>query len=168
MIKLQVIGNLGKDAEVRNVNGQNVINFSVAHTFKSKDGNESTTWVEVVLWRENTAIAQYLTKGTKVFVEGTPNVRTWESAGKSGANMQLTAYSVELLGGGQPAAAPQAQPAQAQPQQQQYAPQAQQPQYAPQQQPYAQPQPQYAPQQQQYPQQQQFAPPPATPGGLPF
>jgi len=37
MIKLQVIGNLGKDCVVNTVNGKNVINFSVAHTEKYKD-----------------------------------------------------------------------------------------------------------------------------------
>ena len=48
MIKLQVIGNLGKDALVNNVNGKTVINFNVAHTerFKDAQGNQKdrTTW----------------------------------------------------------------------------------------------------------------------------
>src|SRR6478672_6019591 len=67
MIKMQVIGNLGKDCVVNAVNGKNVINFTVAHTEKYKDsqGNnqEKTTWVECAYWTDRTAIAQYLTKG---------------------------------------------------------------------------------------------------------
>ena len=50
MIKLQVIGNLGKDCNVKEVNGKNVINFSVAHSERYKDsqGNqkERTTFVK--------------------------------------------------------------------------------------------------------------------------
>ena len=50
MIKLMVIGNLGKDCTVNTVNGKNVINFSVANTEKFKDSTgaqrEKTTWVE--------------------------------------------------------------------------------------------------------------------------
>ena len=50
MIKLQVIGNLGKDCLTNVVNGKNVINFNVAHTEKFRDQQnnlkEKTTWVE--------------------------------------------------------------------------------------------------------------------------
>ena len=50
MIKMQVIGHLGKDCIVNTVNGKNVINFTVAHTEKYRDsqGNnqEKTTWVD--------------------------------------------------------------------------------------------------------------------------
>ena len=50
MIKLQVIGNLGKDAVVNNVNGKSVINFNVAHTERYKDAQgvqkDRTTWVD--------------------------------------------------------------------------------------------------------------------------
>ena len=80
MIKLQVIGNLGKDCVVNTVNGKNVINFTVAHTEKYKDsqGNqqEKTTWVDCAYWTDRTAIAQYLTKGKQVFVEGQPEARS--------------------------------------------------------------------------------------------
>jgi len=74
MIKLQVIGNLGKDCVTNTVNGKNVINFNVAHTEKFKDGSgqqkEKTTWVECAYWTERTGIAPYLKKGTQVYVEG--------------------------------------------------------------------------------------------------
>ena len=76
MIKLQIVGNLGKDCIVKEVNGKNVINFSVAHTERYKDsqGNqkERTTWVECAYWTDKTAVAQYLTKGKTVYAEGSP------------------------------------------------------------------------------------------------
>ena len=103
MIKLQVIGNLGRDAVVNNVNGRTVINFSVAHTEKFKDstGNqkERTVWVDCAYWTDRTAIAPYLKKGTQVYVEGNPDVRTYETQdGKQGASLSLRVGNVQLLG----------------------------------------------------------------------
>ena len=104
MIKLQVIGNLGKDAQVNNVNGKSVINFNVAHTerFKDTQGNQKdrTTWVDCSYWTDRTAVAPYLKKGTQVYVEGTPDVRTYTTAdGRNGASLTLRIVSVQLLGG---------------------------------------------------------------------
>jgi len=103
MIKLQVIGNLGKDAQVNNVNGKSVINFNVAHTEKYKDaqGNQKdkTTWVDCSYWTDRTAVAPYLKKGTQVYVEGTPDVRSYTTAdGRQGASLTLRIASVQLLG----------------------------------------------------------------------
>lgn len=104
MIRLQVIGNLGKDCTVNNVNGKTVINFSVAHTEKFKDaqGNQKdkTVWVECAYWTDRTAVSPYLKKGTQVFAEGTPDLRTYTTAdGKQGASLSLRVFSVQLLGG---------------------------------------------------------------------
>ena len=103
MIKLQVIGNLGKDALVNNVNGKNVINFSIAHTERYKDaqGNQKdrTVWVECAYWTDRTAIAPYLKKGTSVYVEGNPDVRSYTTQdGKQGASLTLRIQNVQLLG----------------------------------------------------------------------
>lgn len=103
MIKLQVIGNLGKDCVTNAVNGKNVINFSVAHTEKFKDaqGNQKdkTIWVECAYWTERTGIAPYLRKGTQVYVEGTPEVKTYaKNDGTNGASLTLRVLSVQLLG----------------------------------------------------------------------
>jgi len=103
MIKLQVIGNLGKDCIVNNVNGKNVINFSVAHTEKFKDaqGNQKdkTTWVECAYWTDRTAIAPYLKKGTQVYAEGSAEVRSYTTQdGRQGATLQMRVQSVQLLG----------------------------------------------------------------------
>jgi len=104
MIKMQVIGNLGKDCSVNTGNGKNVINFTVAHTEKYRDsqGNnqEKTTWVDCAYWTDRTAIAQYLTKGKQVFVEGQPEVRSFtRQDGTSGASLSLRVREVQLLGG---------------------------------------------------------------------
>lgn len=104
MIKLQIIGNLGKDCVVNTVNGKNVINFTVAHTEKFKDsqGNqqEKTTWVDCAYWTDRTAISPYLTKGKQVFAEGTPEVRTFtRQDGTAGASLSLRVREVQLLGG---------------------------------------------------------------------
>jgi single-strand DNA-binding protein len=103
MIKLQVIGNLGKDCVVNAVNGKNVINFSVAHTEKFKDAQgvqkDKTIWVECAYWTDKTGIAPYLKKGTQVYAEGTPEVRTYQTNdGKQGASLSLRISSVQLLG----------------------------------------------------------------------
>ena len=101
---MQVIGNLGKDCVVNTVNGKNVINFTVAHTEKYRDsqGNnqEKTTWVDCAYWTDRTAISPYLTKGKQVFVEGTPEVRSFtRQDGTAGASLSLRVREVQLLGG---------------------------------------------------------------------
>ncbi|MCU0374720.1 MAG: single-stranded DNA-binding protein [Chitinophagaceae bacterium] len=103
MIKLQVIGNLGKDCLTNQVNGKNVINFSVAHTEKYRDSagvqKDKTTWVECAYWTDRTGIAPYLRKGTQVYVEGTPEIRTFtRSDGTTGSSLSLRVMSVQLLG----------------------------------------------------------------------
>jgi single-strand DNA-binding protein len=103
MIKLQVIGNLGKDCVTNTVNGKNVINFNVAHTEKFKDaqGNQKdkTIWVECAYWTDRTGIAPYLKKGTQVYAEGTPEVRTYpKNDGTTGISLTLRVQNVQLLG----------------------------------------------------------------------
>lgn len=107
---MQIIGNLGKDAEVKQTqSGQTLIMFSVAHTTK-RNGQDATVWVDVskfVDQGQTTAIAQYLKKGTKVYVEGMPSANGWTGQdGTVNGSLRLTAYQIELLGG---QAQPQAQ-----------------------------------------------------------
>lgn len=104
MLKMQVIGNLGKDCQVNTVNGKNVINFSVAHTEKFRDSQgvnqERTTWVECAYWTDRTAIAPYLTKGQQVFVEGNPEVKSYtRNDGTAGSSLTLRVREVILVGG---------------------------------------------------------------------
>ena len=102
-----VIGTLGKDAVVNDVNGKKVINFSVAHSERYKDaqGNqqEKTIWIDVARWGEQTGVAQYLNKGTKVWLEGIPEVRTYQAGdGSTKATLTIRATQIELLGGAKP------------------------------------------------------------------
>ncbi|CAN5346626.1 hypothetical protein BH09BAC2_BH09BAC2_15250 [soil metagenome] len=105
MIKLQIIGNLGKDCVVNEVSGKNVINFNVAHTEKFKDaqGNlkERTTWVNCAYWTDRTTVAQYLKKGKTVYVEGSPDAEAYTNKeGQPAATLRMRVLNVQLLGGG--------------------------------------------------------------------
>jgi single-strand DNA-binding protein len=104
MIKLQIVGNLGKDCIVKEVNGQNVINFSLAHTerYKDRQGNqkERTTWVECAYWTDKTAVAQYLTKGKTVYAEGAPEAEAYMNKdNQAAATLRMRVQNIQLLGG---------------------------------------------------------------------
>src|SRR5438034_515588 len=103
MIKLQIVGNLGKDCIVKEVNGKNVINFSVAHTerFKDAQGNqkERTTWVECAYWTDRTAVAPYLKKGQLVYAEGSPEADGYMNKdNQAAATLRMRVQNVQLLG----------------------------------------------------------------------
>lgn len=78
---MQVIGHLGQDATVNTVNGKTVINFSVAHSekYKNKDGVEidKSIWVSAAYWTDRVNVAMYLKKGTQVYLEGSPEAKTY-------------------------------------------------------------------------------------------
>ena len=104
MLKLSAIVTIGKDAVVSQVGNNTVINFSGAHSerFKDSSGNqqEKTTWVDFAKWGEKTGIAQYLTKGSRVYVEGTPEIKTFNrNDGSMGASFTVRVSHIELLGG---------------------------------------------------------------------
>ncbi len=103
MIKLQIIGHLGKDCIVKEVNGKNVINFSVAHSEKFKDSTgaqrERTTWVECAYWTDRTAIAPYLKKGQLVFAEGSAEADGYmNKENQAAATLRMRVRDVQLLG----------------------------------------------------------------------
>ena len=95
--KVILVGNLGKDPEVRHLeNGAAVANFSIAtsETYKDKNGNrqEQTEWHNIVLWRGLAEIAEkYLNKGDMIYVEGKLRTRSWERDG-------VTRYTTEVVG----------------------------------------------------------------------
>jgi single-strand DNA-binding protein len=104
MIKLQIIGNLGKDCIVKEINGKNVINFSVAHTERFKDSTgsqrERTTWVECAYWTDRTAVAPYLKKGQLVFAEGTVEAEGYmNKENQAAATLRMRVRDIQLLGG---------------------------------------------------------------------
>lgn len=85
MIRLEMIGNIGKDAVVRKVNERYVVEFPIAHNQKHKDQDgkeiERTTWVNVSRWYDTnpSRFAGFLTKGSKVFVSGVPEVQLYKN-----------------------------------------------------------------------------------------
>ena len=104
MIKLQIVGNLGKDCIVKEVNGKTVINFSVVHSERYKDiqGNqkERATWVECAYWTEKTGVAPYLTKGQTIYAEGTPEAEAYmNKENQPAATLRMRVQSLQLVGG---------------------------------------------------------------------
>jgi single-strand DNA-binding protein len=105
MLKLLVIGNLGKDAIVNTLqSGQSVINFSVAHTenYKDKDGvkQQKTTWIDCAWWTDKHAVVPYLKKGTQIYLEGTAEVKTFSKQDVStGTSLGCRVLMVQLIGG---------------------------------------------------------------------
>lgn len=104
MIKMQIIGNLGRDCTQNEVNGKTVLNFPVAHSekFKDQQGNlvEKTVWVNCAYWTDRPAIAPYLLKGTLVYLEGVPEAESYTNKeNQPAASLKLKVFSVQLLGG---------------------------------------------------------------------
>lgn len=103
MQRLTIIGHVGSDAEVKDLGQNQVINFSVAvsESYVNKSTNEkvtNTTWYEVAKWGNNTAIAQYLKKGTQVLVEGKPTARAWQKEdGSIVSVLGINAFDIKLL-----------------------------------------------------------------------
>jgi single-strand DNA-binding protein len=104
MKKISIIGNVTKDAEIRAFEGgRSVINFDVAvnERFKDKNGQkqERTSYVRCAMWRENTTLAQYITKGTKLYVEGSPDADAYvNKEGKAVGNLKINVREIEFLG----------------------------------------------------------------------
>lgn len=70
MYKLQITGNIGKDAEIVPINGSNYAVFNVAVS----KGKDKTEWIKCYKKDENSKLAPYLLKGVKVFCEGQPSI----------------------------------------------------------------------------------------------
>lgn len=104
MIQIQVIGNLGANAEVRVHNGNKFVSFRVASTrrYKKADGTqvEDTTWVACVLNGDAGLLAHYLTKGRKVYVSGDGGIEVYSSPKEHRmvSRMTCSVRSIELLG----------------------------------------------------------------------
>ncbi len=107
--KVILLGNLGRDAETKfTPGGMSVTKFSIATSFNRKDPQsgewkEETNWTNVTVWKAEN-LANYLLKGTRVYVEGRLQTRSYED--KDGKKMYATDVVVEardvvLLGSGQ-------------------------------------------------------------------
>lgn len=108
MIRLEIVGNLGADAEIKEYNGNKFVSFRVAHSEKWVDQqtgaiSTQTTWVSCSLNGNGKGLTQYLKKGTKVFLRGTPNFVQYSSpkTHKMEVGVNLYVKEIELCGGHQ-------------------------------------------------------------------
>ena len=105
--KVLLIGNLGKDPEVRfTPSGKAVARFSIAtsETWNDQDGQkqERTEWHNIVVWgKQGESCGQYLSKGRQVFIEGQIRNRQYDDKdGNKKYITEITAMRVQFLGGG--------------------------------------------------------------------
>lgn len=124
MIKIEVIGNLGADAQLQMVNGNKFISFRVANTdaWTDKQTGEikkSTQWISCTLNGDGGALTQYLKKGTKVFVRGNAQIVIFSSpkSHQMEAGVNLFVREIELCGGSKEENQQQTPPQQTQPEQ---------------------------------------------------
>jgi len=103
--KVILIGNLGKDPELRYTpNGTAVASFSIAtnERWKNKEGNfqDHTEWHRIVAWRKLAeTVGEYLKKGSQVYIEGRLRTRTWEDQnGNKRTTTEIVADSLQMLG----------------------------------------------------------------------
>lgn len=105
--KVMLIGNLGRDPEVRYTgSGQAVASFSLATSerFKNKQSGEweeKTEWHRVVLWGKQAEVAgEYLAKGRTVFIEGRLQTRKWtDRDGNEKYTTEIVGERMQMLGG---------------------------------------------------------------------
>ena len=103
MMQLEIIGHLGRDAEVKDMNGHLYTAFSVGCNEYVKDatGNrvQKTVWIQVYRYGNNPNLIQYLRKGAQVFVRGTVRMRTYTDAnGNTQIGVNLNASELQLCG----------------------------------------------------------------------
>ena len=130
--KVMLIGNVGRDPEVRYLEGNSpnakVATFTLATTERYRDRNgelrENTEWHNIVAWRNNADVAEkFIRKGTHLYIEGRLRTRSWDDqSGNKRYTTEVIADNIQLLGkksdnpanqqgGFAPAQFPQAQPA---------------------------------------------------------
>ena len=103
--KVMLIGNLGRDPEVRYLpSGQAVANFSIATNdrYQDKEGNwkDRAEWHRIVMFGKLAEIVgQYLNKGSRIYVEGRLQTRDWEKDGQKRSTTEIVALSMIMLGG---------------------------------------------------------------------
>lgn len=104
--KVILIGNLGRDPEVRfTPSGQAVANFTIATndswTDKQGQKQERTEWHRIVVWGKLAEVCgEYLSKGRQAYVEGRLQTREWtDKEGKKNYTTEIVANTVQFLGG---------------------------------------------------------------------
>ena len=120
MLQIEVIVNIGNDAEIKDFSGKKYVAFNVAHSERRKDANgttvESTTWVSVLWYGDGGGLTPHLKRGAKVFVRGRMALKQyqdknghWQTAVNCNAS-EIQLCDIKGNGNGNAAAAPAAQP----------------------------------------------------------
>lgn len=103
MLKAEIIGTIGADAEIKDFSGKKYVSFSVACNDYAKDqkGNrtETTTWVSVLWYGDGGGLLPYLKKGAKVFIRGNLKAKAYtDKQGAAQASININASEVQLCG----------------------------------------------------------------------
>jgi single-strand DNA-binding protein len=105
--KVILVGNLGRDAELRYTPGGAAvatINMATTEIWNDKQGQrqEKTEWHRVILWgKQAESLQEYLTKGKQIYVEGRLQTRQWDDKdGNKRYTTEIKADRITLLGGG--------------------------------------------------------------------
>lgn len=112
MIRIEMIGNLGADAELKDNNGRKFVSFRLAHTDKWKNSqtgqdNVSTVWASCAINGDAHNLLPYLKKGVKVFVRGSVQLNMYSSpkTHQMECGLNIAVWEIELCGGQREAAA---------------------------------------------------------------
>jgi len=105
--KVILVGNLGRDAELRYTPGGAAVatlNLATTEVWNDKGGQrqEKTEWHRIVLWgKQAESLQEYLTKGKQIYVEGRLQTRQWDDKdGNKRYTTEIKADRITLLGGG--------------------------------------------------------------------
>ena len=103
MLKAEIIGTIGADAEIKDFSGKKYVSLSVACNDYAKDqqGNrtETTTWVSVLWYGDGGGLLPYLKKGAKVFIRGNLKAKAYtDKQGASQASININANEIHLCG----------------------------------------------------------------------
>lgn len=106
MIRIEMIGNLGADAELKDNNGRKFVSFRVAHTDKWKNSqtgqdNVSTVWASCAINGDAHNLLPYLKKGVKVFIRGSVQLNMYSSpkTQQMECGLNIAVWEIELCGG---------------------------------------------------------------------
>ena len=100
-----LLGNIGKDPEVRETKAGNIVNLTMAtsekYTDKSGQKQENTEWHNLVVFGKLAdVVAKYVKKGDKLYVEGSITTRKWEDKeGNTRYNTEIKVRDLTMLGG---------------------------------------------------------------------
>ena len=105
--KVILVGNLGRDAEVRSTAGGTsvaTLNLATTEVWNDKQGQkqEKTEWHRIVVWgKQAESLQEYLVKGKQIYVEGRLQTRQWDDKdGNKRYTTEIKADRITLLGGG--------------------------------------------------------------------